>query len=481
MIKSIEFENFRNLNGKYSFNEKFNVVFGPNNSGKSNILDGIKLAFSTLTNDYFRVNQSDFKNSDDNLTIMIKVELEKNSIPSLISYDEYSNEQCGFIVYVRKMQSGRYVKEIRDYNGCKSDIEIIREDPKLPNIYSIPLIRIEDIYTDDSTTGIKNFIESEEKYKTLKDESKDKIKNEMSTKIKKFKDFCSKFNQSLDIELTDPKISNEKIYIVDGNKSHNYRIGSGYKSIANIIINTLSDKYNVILIDEIENYLHPALVRTLLREIRNIPNILIISTTHSSVVLNESKVEEIIDVNGSLITSLKEDVRKKLNLFLHAGRSELMLADNIVLVEGYTEELLLKDYLYKNNENWTIVNVAGIMFEPYIELANLLNKKIVVVSDNDKSLSDKLENSNRFINLKNKCDGLKIKLIEVDNTLETDLYNNNYLTNFQNLLTNHKNHNEIMIAKSNRKTEIAEKLIENKVDLSEWHVIKEIQNEFGSN
>ena len=69
MIKRVIFDNFRNISGVYKFNENFNVIFGPNNSGKTNILDGIKLAFSTLTNDYFKISKSDFKDSNDDLLI----------------------------------------------------------------------------------------------------------------------------------------------------------------------------------------------------------------------------------------------------------------------------------------------------------------------------------------------------------------------------------------------------------------------------
>lgn len=53
MIKSIEFKNFRNVNGKYYFNSNLNVIIGKNNSGKTNILDGIRLAFSCLTRNHF--------------------------------------------------------------------------------------------------------------------------------------------------------------------------------------------------------------------------------------------------------------------------------------------------------------------------------------------------------------------------------------------------------------------------------------------
>ena len=310
MIESITFENFRNLKGVYKFNDGFNVVFGPNNSGKTNFLDGIKLAFSILTNDYFKISKSDFKNSDDNLLMKIKVKLKNDSIPSLDIYDEKENVVCGFTVYIKKTQSGRYVRELRNFFEGTIDGEIVREDEKIPNVYFIPLLRIDDIYSDEASTGVSKFIESMDEYKRIKDESKSKIKNQMNRKIDEFKKFCSKFNQSLDIELSDPKISNEKAFIVDGTSEHNYKIGSGYKSIANIIINTLDDKYNIILIDEIENHLHPNLIRTLIREIRDVEDTLIISTTHSAVVLNESKIEEIIDIKGKELSSLSLKQRK---------------------------------------------------------------------------------------------------------------------------------------------------------------------------
>ena len=476
MIKSVTFKNFRNLDGKYEFNNTLNVIIGKNNSGKTNLLDGIKLAFSAITNDYFKISDSDFKDSEDNNVIKISVELQYNSISSL-NFDDNGQNKCGFITCIKKTKSGRYIKTFSLLNGTNIDVDIVREDECIPNLYLIPLIRVEDIYTAGLTTGISTFIDSEERYKELKDDSKKAIKQELASKVNRFK----KFNENLDIELTDPKISDEKVYIVDGNKEHNFHIGSGYKSIANIMLNTLDENFNIILIDEIENHLHPALIRTLIRELRNVANTIIISTTHSSVVINELKMEEIIDISGTSINSLNETYIKKLNTFLHPGRNELMLADNIILVEGYTEEVLLKHYLSKNNYNWTIINVAGVMFEPYIQLASLLNKKVIVVSDNDKLLSDNQESSSRFSNLKLICTEKNIKLIEIENTLETDLYINGFLNNCNDLLEKHKKYPEFYVAKHKKKVEIAERLIENDIDLSNWHAIEEIENGFKSN
>ena len=468
MIKSVTFKNFRNLDGKYEFNNTLNL------------LDGIKLAFSAITNDYFKISDSDFKDSEDNNVIKISVELQYNSISSL-NFDDNGQNKCGFITCIKKTKSGRYIKTFSLLNGTNIDVDIVREDECIPNLYLIPLIRVEDIYTAGLTTGISTFIDSEERYKELKDDSKKAIKQELASKVNRFKELCKKFNENLDIELTDPKISDEKVYIVDGNKEHNFHIGSGYKSIANIMLNTLDENFNIILIDEIENHLHPALIRTLIRELRNVANTIIISTTHSSVVINELKMEEIIDISGTSINSLNETYIKKLNTFLHPGRNELMLADNIILVEGYTEEVLLKHYLSKNNYNWTIINVAGVMFEPYIQLASLLNKKVIVVSDNDKLLSDNQESSSRFSNLKLICTEKNIKLIEIENTLETDLYINGFLNNCNDLLEKHKKYPEFYVAKHKKKVEIAERLIENDIDLSNWHAIEEIENGFKSN
>ena len=185
-----------------------------------------------------------------------------------------------------------------------------------------------------------------------------------------------------------------------------------------------------------------------------------------------------MDISSISLDILPSEIKDKLNIFLHPGRGELILADNVILVEGYTEELILKNYLSKNNYNWTVINVAGVMFEPYIMLCSILKKRVIVVSDNDRSTNDGLNPSNRFINLRNLCSEKNIKLLEMDNTLETDLYNNGFLESYNSLLESHKKYREIKVAKPNKKTEIATKLIENDIDLSTWHIIKEVVNEF---
>lgn len=475
MLKGITFKNFRNLNASYVFDHPLNIVFGENNSGKTNILDGIRLAFSSLNNDYFKIKQSDFLNSDDDTPITIIVELEPGSIPSL-DYLDGEVTRCGFKVSIIKSSSGRYVRKVTLGNGANADFEIVREDPNIPNICTIPLVRTEDLYSDGLIAGISSFIESEEKYKAIIDDSRKLIRESLKTRINKFNEFCKKFGQDLNVDFTNPRIVDEKAYIVDGDLPHNHMIGSGYKSIATIIINTLNDRFNIVLIDEIENHLHPSVIRNLIRELRNQENCLIIATTHSPVVVNEAKAEELMSAKGLKFSALSTDTLNKLNTFLHPGRAEIVFSENVILVEGYTEELLLKHYLSGNNNNWTIINVAGVMFDPYIELASLLSKKVIVISDTDIVLNEKLTPFTRFENLKDKCNATGIKIVAMWNTLESDLFRGGFLKCCLDLVETHKNHAEVYVAKQNKKTAIARTLIENAIDLSEWHVIKEIKD-----
>lgn len=484
MIKSVKFENFRNLYGiEYNFQDNFNILVGKNGDGKTNVLEGIRLAFSSFDGNYIRVEKSDFSNSNDSKPIKITVLLKENAIPSLNLPLPNGSVQCGFQVIITKAASGRYIKRLCNYDGTNIPIEIVDEDKKIPQVYLMPLMRIEDVYSPGLTTGLENFIKSEVEFEEFKQNQKNAIKQQISEKVNRFKTFSKRFNKLLDIDVTDPKMANEKLFIVDGDKEHNIKIGSGYKVIANVVLCSFGDNYNVILIDELENHLHPALLRNLISEMKTLENVFIIASTHSPVVLNEFSINKIIDVKSGNLSKLIPQYAAKLDMFLHPGRAELVLGDNIILVEGFTEELILRNHVSRDTLNWTIVNVAGIMFEPYIILAKKLNKKVVVVSDNDRSLRDGINPTQRFLNLKTLCETNDIDLLEIDNTLETDLFNSDLISSndFSAFLKNHPKYSDIKIAKSKRKSEIVEKMIELNTNIAEWHIVKGINGVFADN
>lgn len=481
MIESIKFENYRNLDKEYFFNNKCNFIFGKNNSGKSNLLDGIRLAFSSFDGNYVKIQKTDFRDCNEDLVINITVKLKEDSIGSLMCTDENGNKKYGFILRIIKHSSGRYIKRLYYLNDSPIQaMDIIESDDDIPNVCEIPLIRIEDIYNDGLTTKLEKFLDEDSNFDKIIIDAKNKVKYEMKDKREEFTNFSNKFGHNMDIDLTNPSISHQKLYVIDGDSEYNSKIGSGFKSIANIILNTMDERYKIILIDEIENHLHPSLLRTLLREIRTVTDIQIIATTHSPIIINECNFKELVDIKGRNIFSLTTESITKLDKFLTSERSEIVFSDNVILVEGYTEKMLLSNYLIKENHNWTVINVAGVMFKPYIELANLLNKKIVVISDTD-LIRNEGKSTNRFNDLKLYCEEKNIKIIEMENTLESDLAKNNLIPDDLSVKYLSSN-NGYQIAKYPKcKTELANELINNEIELSNWHVIKEIIDEFGDN
>lgn len=481
MIKTISFENFRNLSGIFDFSRQFNVVFGPNNSGKTNLLDGIKLVFNTLTGDYFKLNKTDFNDSDDSKIIRIKVLLD-NKIESLSFYTDAGEIQTGFMIEIYKSSSnGRYVKKLKLLNGQGVDFDILREDKDVPGVISLPLVRSEDLYSRGFITDLSLLIEESDEYKAILNEAKSKSLEMINTQVQTFVEFCGKFNQSFGVELTSPNLSDEKAHIVDkhiGEKEHSSCVGSGYRSVATIILNTMLNDFNIVLIDEIENHMHPSLLRLVVNELKKKTKCLFICTTHSPVVVNEVDIRDLIYIDGNHFSDkINPTILNKLNTFMHPGRAEILFAENILLVEGYSEELVLSNYVRNNNLNLKILNVNGIMFEPYICLCSSLGKKAAVLSDTDIRLSESgKDKSQRFINLEEKCKEYGIPIFGMENTFETDVFNCGYINS--DMLEQDKKHPSIMIAKAHKKTEIASKMIEEKVDISEWHVIKSIKEIF---
>ena len=485
MIKSVIFHNFRNMQDKkFIFNDKLNIIVGKNNSGKTNILEGIRLAFSAINNSYVKVDRSDFYKGDDAKPIEIILELDKDSIRSFNVPLPDGTKKCGFKVVIKKAPRDRYIKEFFDIEGNTVSRDIVYADDKVPDVYMIPLMRIEDIVSPGLITGVKNLLDSEEAYEDFRQSSRKGIKEQIKGKAERFKDLVKRFNFDLDIDSTVPEISNERLYVVDSeDTAYKHKIGSGYRAIANILLKILSDKNTIVLLDEVENHLHPALLRNLISEMKSeaFNNVFILMTTHSPIAVNEFKIERVIDSTKGNISDLgiNDNILNKIDVFLCPGRGEMLVADNRVLVEGYSEEILLRKYVNDNKLNWTIVNVAGIMFEPYVILAQSLDKRCVVVSDNDRAQSDNGEDStSRFKSLRELCEQRGAVIVEVDNTLETDLYNNGKLSEYTDCLKPHANHADIMVMKDNKsKASFALEVVGN-IDLSDWHVAEDIANAF---
>lgn len=74
-----------------------------------------------------------------------------------------------------------------------------------------------------------------------------------------------------------------------------------------------------------------------------------------------------------------------------------MLAEKIILVEGPTDELIVqRAYLDMYGklpaaDGIDIIVVGSVAFKRYCDIAILLNKKVVIITDNDGCIKEKLK------------------------------------------------------------------------------------------
>ena len=67
----LNFRKYRNLN--VEFNNNLNILVGEDNSGKTAIIDAIRILLGTQSNDYYKINREDFFYDGNNFQDMFKI------------------------------------------------------------------------------------------------------------------------------------------------------------------------------------------------------------------------------------------------------------------------------------------------------------------------------------------------------------------------------------------------------------------------
>lgn len=225
-------------------------------------------------------------------------------------------------------------------------------------------------------------------------------------------------------------------YVEYGKNIPETQFGLGYTNLMMIIAELIeymekypeqsfNSKVNLISIEEPETFMHPQMQELFIKNIneaissllknnnKNVNSQLII-TTHSSHILN-SKIHtgnsfnninyittirnysHVVVLNDSKITphlgdSRDEDNLKFLKKHIKYKVSELFFSDAVILVEGITEETLLRYYLDKetklNKYYISIFNIDGAHGLVYHELIKLLKVPALIITDLDIKRSD---------------------------------------------------------------------------------------------
>jgi len=155
-----------------------------------------------------------------------------------------------------------------------------------------------------------------------------------------------------------------------------------------------------VLIEEPENHLsHLNLIKSIERIEKHGTGKQLFLTTHSSYVLNKlnlANVSVLGDVTKRL-DSIDKDTAKRLKRMPGYDTLRVVLAKKVILVEGPSDEILLKKrYLSLHSvlpekDGIDIIVVRGIGFRNYLNVGCEVGNQIHVVKDNDGSYSSKVQ------------------------------------------------------------------------------------------
>jgi len=208
----------------------------------------------------------------------------------------------------------------------------------------------------------------------------------------------------------------------------------------------------------------------------------IIASTHSSFVLNKLGLEKLhlISEGGNFrLEHLPQDTLGYFKKLSGYDTLRLILSKRAIFVEGPSDELLLqKAYLLKHGKlpikNGTdVINVRGLSFKRFLDIAKELKIDVTVVTDND---GDYKENVEEKYTSYQKYSNIKICSDKNDfaPTLESQIADCNKLDVLNSILEKlFKNEKKLIDYMENNKTECALKLFDTK---EEFVIPKYIQD-----
>ncbi|MFA5155040.1 MAG: AAA family ATPase [Patescibacteria group bacterium] len=236
-----------------------------------------------------------------------------------------------------------------------------------------------------------------------------------------------------------------------------------------------ADKSDVILIEEPENHLSFSSMNKLISKIKNrCGGKQIFITTHSAYVLNKLGIDKLIFIynnNKAFLRNLPIDTQNYFKKLSGYDTLRLILANKSILVEGPSDELLIqKAYIMKYGklpieDGVDVINVRGLSFTRFLDIAKELGKDVVVVTDNDHDYQKNvIEKYEAYIGTG------RIKVCSSDdnklNTLEPNIVACNDIAVLNKIFGTKKDKKALVQYMENNKTDCALKIFESEESIN---------------
>ena len=450
--------NIEKPNLDLNFTEGLNVLIGENDSGKTAIIDAIKIVLKTHSYEYIKIEADDFYNNSDRLRIELKFkglldEEAKNftewltwegqgedSTPILrVFYDvrrkDYKilpsevkagadTEGYSLTAEAREYLKATYLRPLRD-----AENELIsKRNSRLSQILLGDDIFKEKNIPHPLVEEFKNINSSIEDYFKKGSEGAD-IKEKIDSYIKGF--YGEEKESLFEASKNDIKSILEKLSLsLNGQKN----VGLGTLNrlfMAAELLHLNKENWEGLrlgLIEELEAHLHPQAQMQVIETLQKQDEVQLIITTHSPNLASKIKLKNLIICNGNNAfsmgkdyTELKEDTYVFLEKFLDVTKSNLFFAKGVILVEGWAEEILIPSLAKAIGIDLTakgvsVVNVGNLGFDHYSKIflrknAPFMDIPVAVVTDCD--VREYEENGNDYQKKDNIDSERENKIIEI--------------------------------------------------------------------
>lgn len=418
------------------FTKGLNVLIGENDSGKTTILDAIKMVTKTHSMEWIHLLDSDFSCGRDCLRIdLVFQDLSDDEAAKFVD-KVIINEQTGdvslhLVLEASKNEDRVLPYEIKAYNGTLQSLSAIEKD-LLKATYLRALRDADYDLTAKKNSRVSQILLGHDLFKdgASGKDSFEKIISDANEKIEKWfiddtggdhsnksqiKDVIDTFLKAFlfdsyesNLSISDSNIKNilEKISIriKDANNLGLGSMNRLFMAAELLHFRKKSEGTKLCLIEELEAHLHPQAQMKVIEGIQGENDVQFILTTHSPNLASKIKIS---NDNTSVIickdmdvypltkgmTKLNDNDYFYLQNFLDVTKANLFFAKGIILVEGWAEELIIPALANNLGKNLTrhevsIVNVGSTAYLHYARIlmrndGKALDYPVSIVTDYD--------------------------------------------------------------------------------------------------
>lgn len=393
-----------------------NVIIGENDSGKTAIIDAIKLVLKTHSYDYIRVEDKDFFKETNRFRIELTFEgLTPDEAKNFTEWLGWSGTGEGAKPFLQlNYDVKRQAKKILPVDakaGVDEDGYLLTAEAKeyLKATYLKPLRDAENelvakrnsrlsqiLLGDDAFKGKEDNNELLQIFSGLKTELESffnevnesgqpkvgkQIKDKIDSYIKSFygKDYESEFEAT----SNDIKSILEKLTLTLKGEPYPGLGTLNRLFMAAELLHLNKSNWSGLrlgLVEELEAHLHPQAQMQVIEAFQKQETIQLILTTHSPNLASKLKLENLIICNngnaypmGATYTKLGKDNYKFLEKFLDTTKANLFFAKGVIFVEGWAEEILLPSIakaigIDLTEKGVSIVNIGHTGFDHYAKI-----------------------------------------------------------------------------------------------------------------